>query len=94
MRRAKLTTYVNMLKVLSDDGPSSTKQLMFELKMFKPDLNEKINFLMNLKLIEKNETVKNNDFFSVTQKGIRVIRFFYSKKIILPLKDEESGLRR
>ena len=87
MRHAKLVTYMKMLKILSDGGPLTTKQLMVALNLKAANLSEKMNFLMSLKLIEKNTIGKKRGLFSVTQKGMNVIRFFGAEKMLIPLKD-------
>jgi predicted transcriptional regulator len=83
MESAKLINYIDVLKVLFTNGPFSTNQLIFKTKLTDDELNKRIDFLLELRLIKKKVRRNNELLFFITQKGIRVLTFFKDLNLLV-----------
>jgi len=76
MRRSKLETYFDILKVLAHTGPLKLSHIMYKANVNGDMLKEYLDFLIKQGLVEKRTIKKRSTVFAVTQRGINVLRYF------------------
>ena len=90
MRRSKLEMYVDMLRVLAHTGPLKLTHIMFKANVNCSVLKEYLDFLIKQGLVEERTIGKGRVVFSVTQRGITVLKYFHELKQVLPIVEEAS----
>jgi predicted transcriptional regulator len=88
LRRSKLETYLDILKVLSGSGQLKLTHIMYETNVNCSVLKEYLDFLMKQNLVEKRNVGKQRAAYSITQRGITVLEYFRELKQALPIVDE------
>jgi predicted transcriptional regulator len=88
LRRSKLETYLDILKVLSGSGQLKLTHIMYETNVNCCVLKEYLDFLMKQNLVEKRNVGKQRAAYSITQRGITVLEYFRELKQALPIVDE------
>lgn len=88
MRRSKLETYLDILKVLSGSGQLKLTHIMYETNVNCSVLKEYLDFLMKQNLVEKRNVGKQRAAYSITQRGITVLEYSRELKQALPIVDE------
>jgi predicted transcriptional regulator len=88
MRRSKLETYIDILKVLAQRGPLKLTHVMYKANVNCSVLKEYLGFLLNQGLVEERMAGKNRTVFAVTQRGITVLKYFRELKQVLPIVEE------
>jgi predicted transcriptional regulator len=88
LRRSKLETYLDILKVLSGSGQLKLTHIMYETNVNCGVLKEYLDFLMKQNLVEKRNVGKQRAAYSITQRGITVLEYFRELKQALPIVDE------
>ena len=88
MRRSKLEMYVDILKVLAHRGPLKLTHIMYKANVNCKVLKEYLDFLTNQNLIEERIVGKSRIVFSITQRGITVLKYFRELKEVLPIVEE------
>jgi len=88
MRRSKLETYVDILKVLAYSGPSKLTHIMYKANVNGSILKEYLGFLIKQGLIEERTIEKRSTFFAVTQHGITVLKKLRELTQLLPVVEE------
>ena len=88
MRRSKLEMYIDILKVLTHNGPLKLTHVMYKTNVNCSVLKEYLNFLIKQGLIEKRSTGKARVIFATTQRGITVLKYFRELKEVLPIVEE------
>ncbi len=76
MRRSKLETYVDILKVLAHMGPLKLTHIMNKANVNSSLLNKHLGFLIEQGLVEERTLKKSRTVFAVTQRGINVLKYF------------------
>ena len=76
MRRSKLETYIEILKVLTHNGPLEQSNIMSKTTFNCNLLKEHLSFLTDIDLIEKRTINKRKAIFAVTQRGITILKYF------------------
>ncbi len=90
MRRSKLETCIDILKVLAHKGPLKLTHVMYKANINCKVLKEYLNFLMAQGLVEERFARKENLVYAVTQRGITVLKYFHDLKQVLPLTEETT----
>ena len=90
MKRSKLETYVTILSVLSSSGPLKITHLMYKTNVNCTILKENMNYLMQQGTVEESISGKNKTVYSITQRGISVLKYFDELKNILPMIEEQN----
>lgn len=90
MRRSKLEMYVDILSVLSHRGPLKLTHVMYKANVNCSVLKEYLDFLIKQELIEERPMGKSRIVYSVTQKGLMVLKYFRELKQMLPILEEEQ----
>src|SRR5674476_1314436 len=88
MRRSKLETYIDILKVLAHRGPLKLTHIMYKANVNCSILNESLDFLIKQGLVEKRTIKKEHIVFAVTQRGINVLKYFRELTLALPIIEE------
>jgi len=85
MRRSKLETYIAILNVLANKGPSKLTHIMYKANVNCMVLRENLDFLIKQKLIEEQAVQKARTVFVITQHGITVLKYFKELTKALPI---------
>jgi predicted transcriptional regulator len=89
MRRSKLETYVDILKVLAQREPSNLTHIVYKANVNGHVLREYLSFLVNQGLIEERVVGKGKVVYANTARGISVLRFFREP---LPIMEEDDKI--
>ncbi|MGD0978715.1 MAG: winged helix-turn-helix domain-containing protein [Candidatus Bathyarchaeia archaeon] len=92
MRRSKLEMYVDILKVLAHRGPLKLTHIMYTANLNCSVLREYLDFLLKQNLVEERNVGKSRTVFTITQKGIAVLKGFRELKQMLPIIEEERNV--
>ena len=74
IRRSKLEMYVDIMKVLANNGPLDLTQIMSKANFNYPTFKEYLGFLIKQGLAETRTIKKKSTVFAVTQRGITVLK--------------------
>ncbi len=91
MRRSKLEINIDILKVLAQRGPLKLTHVMYKANVNCSVLKEYIDFLTQQELIEERTLKKDRIVYAVTEKGLKVLKYFRELKIMLPITEEERN---
>jgi predicted transcriptional regulator len=91
MRRSKLETYIAILNVLANRGPLKLTHIMYKANVNCSILREDLGFLIKQKLIEERTVKKEHTVFTITQRGINVLRYFKEITKALPIIEEPGS---
>ncbi|PVX27177.1 MAG: hypothetical protein CW716_03670 [Candidatus Bathyarchaeum sp.] len=94
MRRSKMEMYIDILKVLAQNGPLKLTHVMYKANVNCSVLKENLDFLIKQNLIEEQITVKKRNktktSYAITDKGRTVIRYFNEINVALHITNEKS----
>ena len=76
MAQTKLETYVDILKTLARRGPLKNSNLAGELDIDTTQMKSYVNFVLKLGLVDECRVGDQRVVYSVTQRGIAVLRHF------------------
>jgi predicted transcriptional regulator len=88
MRRSKLETYVDILKVLAKNGPLKLTHIMCKANVNGGLLKDYLGFLIKQGLVEEQAIKKKNSIFSVTKHGLVVLQQLRELSQALPILEE------
>ena len=88
MRRSHLEKYIEIIGVLAQNGPLKLTPLTYKANLNCSVLKEDLNFLVKQGLVEERTFGKDRIVFSVTQRGINVLKYFQGLKQTLPNIEE------
>ena len=88
MRRSKLEMYVDILKVLSRNGPLKLTHIMYKANVNCSVLKEYLDFLLKQNLIEERTVGKQRTVYGLTDRGITVLKYFRELRGVLPIIEE------
>jgi predicted transcriptional regulator len=93
MRRSKMEMYVDILKVLAQNGPLKLTHVMYKANVNCSVLKQNLDFLIQQNLIEEQiKRKKRNKIkvrYAITEKGKTVIRYFNEVNMALQITDEK-----
>ena len=78
VRRSKLEMYIDILKVLANNGPMMETKLMAKANFTRNMLKDYLSFLSKNDLVAERTIKKRNSFFEVTKHGISVLNILMS----------------
>jgi predicted transcriptional regulator len=76
MTRSKLETYLYVLKVLINNGPSKVSRIAQVSNLNSDILTEYLNFLIKQSSVEERTFGSENAVFAITQHGISLLKYF------------------
>ena len=88
MRRSKLETYVDILKVLAQKGPLKLTHIMYKANLNCGVLKEYLEFLIKAGLIEERIVGKSRVVYANTQQGLTVLKYFRELNKALPILED------
>jgi predicted transcriptional regulator len=88
MRRSKLEMYIDILKVLAHKGPLKLTHIMYKANVNCSVLKEYLDFLIDQELVEEKTVGKKRIVYAVSEKGLRVLKYFRELKVMLPVIEE------
>jgi len=91
MRRSKLETYMDILRVLAHRGPLKLTHIMYKANINCSALKGYMNFLIKQGLVEERTVGKDRRVYMITPRGITVIKAFRELKQALPVTEEENN---
>ena len=91
MRRSKLETYIDILRVLAHHGPLKLTHAMYKTNVNCSVLKGYMNFLIKQGLVEERTVGKERRVYMITPRGITVIKAFKELKQVLPVTEEETN---
>ena len=89
MRRSKLEIYIDILDVLALKGQLKLTHIMYKSNVNCKVLKEQLDFLMKNSLVEEKILRKEKTAYGITQKGIKVLKYFREIEKVFPIKEEE-----
>jgi len=94
MRRSKMETYIDILKVMAQNGPLKLTHIMYKANVNCRVLKQNLDFLIQQNLIEQQITVKKRNkikiSYAVTEKGRNVIKYFNEVNKALRITTERN----
>ncbi len=91
MRRSKLETYIDILRVLAHHGPLKLTHVMYKANVNCSVLKGYMNFLIKQGLVEERIVGKERRVYMITPRGITVIKAFKELKQVLLVTEEETN---
>jgi predicted transcriptional regulator len=88
MRRSKLEMYIDILKVLTQRGPLKLTHIMYKANVNCSVLKEYLDFLIQQELVEEKTMGKKRIVYVISEKGLKVLKYFRELKIMLPVVEE------
>ncbi len=82
VRRSKLEMNLDILKILASQGPMELTQLMNKVDLSQSVLEQHLDFLIPQNLVEEQNLGKDETFYVVTERGLRVL------KVVVPIIEE------
>jgi len=86
VRRSKLEMYIDILKISASQGPMKLTQLIHKTDISQSVLRQHLTFLIQQNLIEKQNFSKNEIFYTITERGLRVLN------VVVPIIEEARKL--
>ena len=94
MRRSKMEMYVDILKVLAQNGPLKLTHIMYKANVNCSVLKQNLDFLIQQNLIEEQiKRKKRNKIkvrYAITERGKTVIRYFNEVNRALQITEERA----
>jgi predicted transcriptional regulator len=94
MRRSKMEMYVDILKVLAQNGPLKLTHVMYKANVNCKVLKQNLDFLINQNLIEEQITRKKRNKtkvrYAITEKGRTVIKYFNEVNRALQITNKKT----
>lgn len=88
MRRSKFEMYVDILKVLAHRGPLKLTHIMYKANVNCSVLKEYLDFLITQGLVEEKTIGKKRIVYTITENGLKVLKYFRELKTMLPVIEE------
>jgi predicted transcriptional regulator len=90
MRKTKLEIYVGVLKILAQNDSVKTSNVADELNISTDELKIYLDFLLKQYLVDEQKLSYNRVVYSITQRGIRVLKYFKELKQELPINRDKA----
>ena len=94
MRRSKMEMYIDILKVMAQNGPMKLTHVMYKANVNCSVLKQNLEFLIQQNLIEEQITVKKRNktkiSYAITERGRTVIKYFNEVNRALHITNESS----
>ena len=91
MRRSKLEMHIEILRVLYHNGPQKLTHLMYKANLNPNVLKEYLGFLTKQGLVEERSVGKDRAVFTVTQRGVTVLKSFREIKQVFLIAEEAKN---
>jgi predicted transcriptional regulator len=92
MRRSKMEMYIDILKVMAQNGPMKLTHIMYKANVNCNVLKENLSFLLQQNLIEEQIKVKRRNKtkvrYAITERGRTVIKYFNEVNRALQISED------
>jgi predicted transcriptional regulator len=90
MRRSKMEMHLDILMTLAQKGPLKLTHIMYKANVNCSVLKEYLDFLMQQKLVEEKTLKKERIVYTITEKGLKVLKYFRELQIMIPVFDDNN----
>jgi predicted transcriptional regulator len=94
MRRSKMEMYIDILKVMAQNGPMKLTHIMYKANVNCSVLKQNLDFLIQQNLIEEQVVHKKRNktkiSYAITEKGRTVIKYFNEVNRALHITEESK----
>ena len=94
MRRSKMEMYIDILKVMVQNGPMKLTHVMYKANVNCSVLKQNLDFMIEQNLIEEQVTVKRRNQtkvrYAITEKGRTVVKYFNEVDKALHITSENN----
>ena len=94
MRRSKMEMYIDILKVLAQNGPMKLTHVIYKANVNCSVLKQNLDFLIEQNLLEEQITPKRRNRtkirYAITEKGRTVIKYFNEVNRALQITEESK----
>ena len=94
MRRSKMEIYIDILKILAQNGPLKLTHVMYKANVNCSILKQNLDFLIEQNLLEEQITPKRRNKtkirYAITEKGRTVIKYFNEVNRALQITEESK----
>ena len=91
MRRSKMEMHLDILRTLAQKGPLKLTHIMYKSNVNCCVLKEYLDFLIDQELVEEKTIKKEKIVYTITEKGLTVIKYFRELQIMLPIDEENKA---
>jgi predicted transcriptional regulator len=91
MKLSRLEMYVEIIGLLAQKGPLKLIHIVNKVNLNYRVLKEDLTFLIKQGLVEERTLGKDRTYFSVTQRGINVLKYFQGLEQRLPNIEEAQN---
>ena len=92
MRRSKMEMYIDILKVMAQNGPMKLTHIMYKANVNCNVLKENLSFLLQQNLIQEQIKVKRRNKtkvrYAITERGRTVIKYFNEVNRALQISED------
>jgi len=91
MRRSKMEIHLDILRTLAQKGPLKLTHIMYKANVNFSVLKEYLDFLTQQELVEEKTIKKERIVYTITEKGLTVLKYFRELQIMLPINEENKA---
>ena len=92
MRRSKMEMYIDILKVMAQNGPMKLTHIMYKANVNCNVLKENLSFLLQQNLIEEQIKIKRRNKtkvrYAITERGRTIIKYFNEVNKALQISED------
>jgi len=82
--------HLDILMTLAQKGPLKLTHIMYKANVNCSVLKEYLDFLMQQKLVEEKTLKKERIVYIITEKGLKVLKYFRELQIMIPVFDDNN----
>lgn len=82
--------HLDILMTLAQRGPLKLTHIMYKANVNCSVLKEYLEFLIQQKLIEEKKLKKERIVYTITEKGLTVLKYFRELQMMIPVFDENN----
>jgi len=83
--------HLDILKTLAQKGPLKLTHIMYKANVNCSVLKEYLDFLTQQELVEEKTIKKERIVYTITEKGLTVLKYFRELQIMLPINEENKA---
>jgi predicted transcriptional regulator len=91
LRRSKLEMHLDILMTLAKKGPLKLTHIMYKANVNCSVLKEYLDFLIQQELVEEKTIKKERIVYTITEKGLIVLKYFRELQIMIPVFDDNKA---
>jgi len=83
--------HLDILRTLAQKGPLKLTHIMYKSNVNCCVLKEYLDFLIEQELVEEKTIKKEKIVYTITEKGLTVLKYFRELQIMLPIDEENKA---